>query len=154
MDKVRQDIIERITKRCSRSPHGCLVWHGRVDTCGYGQIRLAKKTERVHRAMFAAYGGVLIGKKAHVLHKCDNPGCCEITHLYAGSPKDNTRDKCLRGRCRTWKKRQLSADEVTSIRILRAVGFKLAHIGRVYERSEAMIHYIVKNTKYRFVQGI
>ena len=34
-----------------------------------------------------------------VLHKCDNPGCIRIDHLFLGTPVDNMWDKMVKGRC-------------------------------------------------------
>ena len=32
-----------------------------------------------------------------ILHRCDNPKCCNPLHLYAGTQKDNVRDCIERG---------------------------------------------------------
>lgn len=33
-----------------------------------------------------------------ILHHCDNQWCVNINHLYSGTPKDNARDRDVRGR--------------------------------------------------------
>lgn len=34
----------------------------------------------------------------HVLHKCDNPNCINVNHLFIGSNKDNVKDKMSKSR--------------------------------------------------------
>ena len=35
----------------------------------------------------------------HVLHKCDNPKCCNPDHLFIGTNADNVADKVSKNRC-------------------------------------------------------
>ena len=82
----------------SASHPGCLEWLGRVDKGGYGAFaRYGQRT--AHRvAYFIEHGSIPSGKL--VLHRCDNPPCCNPEHLYLGDAKDNSRDRTERMRDR------------------------------------------------------
>jgi hypothetical protein len=38
------------------------------------------------------------GEGMDILHKCDNPPCINIDHLFEGTPKDNIHDMIAKGR--------------------------------------------------------
>jgi hypothetical protein len=48
-----------------------------------------------------------------VLHKCDNPKCINIDHLFPGTPRDNTEDMMAKGRHKfiSWGKVRNFEDE-------------------------------------------
>ena len=50
-----------------------------------------------HRAAWVAENGHIPGK-LFVLHRCDNPKCCNPRHLFLGSQADNARDMWSKGR--------------------------------------------------------
>lgn len=77
---------------------GCWVCRD-VTTHGYGQIKINLKSWRAHRAAWVAFRGP-IPKGIYVLHKCDNPPCCNPRHLFLGTNTDNVRDMIRKGRCR------------------------------------------------------
>jgi hypothetical protein len=70
-----------------------------------------------------AYGiafGVIESGKC-VLHRCDNPACCNPTHLFLGTKADNTHDMISKGRARGAEgvkhhNHRLTEDQVRGIR--------------------------------------
>jgi hypothetical protein len=75
----------------------CLEWTASRNRKGYGQFRLDGKTERAHRVAWQiAHGPIPDG--LHVLHKCDNPPCVAVEHLFLGTDADNAADRDAKGR--------------------------------------------------------
>lgn len=77
---------------------GCWNWRG-TTTRGYAYFYRAPgfTTVASHFAYFLA-NGVEVPSGMYVCHTCDNPLCVRPDHLYAGTPKDNTRDMMRKGR--------------------------------------------------------
>lgn len=76
---------------------GCHLWGGVRDRQGYGIVTIDRKTRRSHRiAWELAHGKIPEG--LCVLHKCDNPSCVNVEHLFLGTRKDNAIDKMNKGR--------------------------------------------------------
>lgn len=75
---------------------GCWLWLGSVDKKGYGQLTHKQKHYTAHRASFAAFKGDPGGRL--VCHDCDQPGCVNPAHLYAGTHVDNRADMLARER--------------------------------------------------------
>jgi len=76
---------------------GCLEWQGHLLHNGYGQMRVNGKRIKAHRFAWESVNGD-IPDGLLVLHKCDNPRCVNIEHLYLGTQKENARDRDSRGR--------------------------------------------------------
>jgi hypothetical protein len=96
-----QDLSEKID---IRGANDCWPWTGTRTRYGYGSIRLDKKTVSAHRAVFALTH--TINDTMVVRHSCDNPICCNPSHLLAGTQQDNIDDMMKRGRYGRWRKRE------------------------------------------------
>ena len=72
----------------------CWPWNGATAGGGYGVFGFKAKSMRAIRAVMEVFD------ERCVLHKCDNPICCNPDHLYAGTYSQNTQDMILRGRRR------------------------------------------------------
>ena len=75
----------------------CLVWQAGCFSDGYGQFRLGDKSVRAHRAAWEIGRGP-IPDDLFVLHKCDNPKCVFVKHLFLGTNLDNVHDMMAKRR--------------------------------------------------------
>ena len=98
MNKRWKPLPERFKVKYRISPDGCWIWTGAKGCRGYGTIMLeGKRITAPHASMIIRYGCLEPGK--WVLHKCDNPPCCNPAHLFLGTQVDNVRDMFAKGRC-------------------------------------------------------
>ena len=128
----------------------CKEWTGARSPKGYGVKRYKGRSWRVHRATWDELKGP-IPDGMKVLHRCDNPPCYEITHLYLGTPADNTRDmisrdrQALRGRLPQSK---LTAEQVEAVRQRYAAGgVTQQQLATEYGVVQGAISYIIRNGK-------
>lgn len=75
----------------------CWEWTGCRNGDGYGEILRDRRPQKAHRIAWELTHGPIPGG-SHVLHRCDNPPCCNQEHLWLGTPLDNARDKERKGR--------------------------------------------------------
>jgi predicted XRE-type DNA-binding protein len=69
----------------------CWNWSLSHTKDGYGQLRCGKKMVHAHRVAYEfSYGS--IPNNYQVLHRCDNPSCCNPVHLFLGTQLDNIAD--------------------------------------------------------------
>ena len=84
-----------------RGPDECWEWQASRNSNGYGKFKIASYQ------LVTASRVALIGTRQdepdglHVLHRCDNPPCCNPHHLYFGTVQQNIEDKVSRGRARS-----------------------------------------------------
>lgn len=104
MPKKFLDPVAEFWSRIDKSGgmDGCWLWAGSVSVCGYGTFQGFKrsgrfKTRFAHRIAYSLTHGILPPEK-HVCHRCDNPPCCNPSHLWLGTQADNMRDCLAKGR--------------------------------------------------------
>jgi hypothetical protein len=76
---------------------GCLEWQRSKDGFGYGMITNKRTVWRVHRLVWVMKKGPIFPNEC-ILHKCDNPKCCNIEHLFIGTKTQNTEDMVSKDR--------------------------------------------------------
>lgn len=84
-------VRERFTSFCAPgAPDACWPWVGGCAH-GYGAFSVEGQVYRAHRiAWVLARGPIPAG--LWVLHRCDNPPCCNPSHLFLGTGEDNIQD--------------------------------------------------------------
>lgn len=80
---------------------GCWIYGGtraRPLANLYGQIGVQGRAVRTHRIVAHLFLELDMDSDLCVLHRCDNPPCCNPEHLWLGTIADNNADKIAKGR--------------------------------------------------------
>ena len=62
-------------------PSGCVIWTGKINPGGYGEIRFRGTKQAAHRLSFEAAKGSAEGLDVH--HTCETKACVYVGHLVA-----------------------------------------------------------------------
>ncbi len=135
--------IEKIKSRVFVDDNGCWIWEGALLRGGYGGINVSKKSHQVHRYMWELVNGE-IPKGMLVCHKCDNPPCCNPSHLFLGSHKTNAEDKVSKNRQSRGEsnKSKLTLEEVKKIKEMLESGVSHRGIAAEFGVGKTAITYI------------
>jgi hypothetical protein len=145
-------------QRLRVTSNGCWEWQGVRSPLGYGRYypAMGVKLQSHRHAYELAHGAIPEGM--HVLHRCDNPPCCNPDHLFLGTHADNMKDRQAKGRTRTGVLRGVSnpgakftAEDVRSIRARVAGGETRTALAQEYGVSISAISLITRHKHYREV---
>ena len=129
---------EELQAKSLVTPKGCWEWLACRDDYGYGMLRQQRRVVRAHILAYELAYGCRNG--LCVMHKCDNPPCCNPEHLTLGTRADNNADRDAKGRQVAlkgeahWKVR-LSAQAINEIRTRRASGILLRELAADYQTT-------------------
>lgn len=133
-------------------PDECWEWMGKKSKKGQGIFRGNKDVGSARTAYRLAYGDIPDG--LWVLHKCDNPPCCNPNHLFLGTQKDNMHDCSVKGRISRGEKRynaKLNTKDVINIRTQYNDGFTMREISRTYRVANSTIFNIIHKKSWKHV---
>lgn len=97
-----QHFWSRINTDPGQGPQGeCWEWQYGKTYYRYGKFAITRKG--IKRHMLAHQTAYFLAKEEwpspmFVLHRCDNPPCCNPAHLFKGTPAANMQDKVSKGR--------------------------------------------------------
>lgn len=81
-----------------RGPDECWPWQRTRNKRGYGQTWFEGRLQVSHRVVWQLVYGEPAPSDHDVCHSCDNPPCCNPTHLFLGTRLENVRDMMQKGR--------------------------------------------------------
>lgn len=134
------------------------TWPINGKTSPYGRNNIGGKRWYHHRYVWTqAHGPIPPGM--FVCHKCDNPPCVNLEHLFLGTRQDNIDDCVAKGRAtgggargeRNGKPRTLSVEQVYECRLLWSTGVSGRELAERYGLSVPTISEVVNKRTYRFV---
>lgn len=126
--EFNETLSKRFASKCGPvDANGCIPWLAYKTSKGYGTLQLASTHSRktcAHRIAWVLKHGDL-PPKVLVLHRCDNPSCVNVDHLFLGSAKENTADMVSKKR-HMWRNplpwQKLNSTDAERIRDLRRAG--------------------------------
>lgn len=144
--------ISKIDTTPGLGPSGdCWLWRGILNDDGYGKFYFNSKYHRAHRVSWELFRNQLIPDGKFILHRCDNPKCIKISHLFIGTNQDNVDDRENKGRGNqiSGENHCLSKLTWTNVRQIRRLWltgkYNYKQLARIFNVTSANIGYIVRN---------
>lgn len=149
-------IAERFWEKVQAGmPDACWPWLGTKSKGGYGWLRLERSSQgqTSNRIAWTLVNGEIPAGQC-VLHRCDNPPCCNPAHLFLGSNLTNVQDKVTKQRQARGEKNGraiLCASQVRDIRLARDGGEDAEALAQRYGVTSRQVQMIGRRTTWRWL---
>ena len=140
----------------------CWNWIGLKNKQGYGRVQINEYSYLAHRVIYSlVYPNIIewrapknSSESGFILHRCDNPSCCNPKHLFVGNHADNMADKAAKGRSPDYSgdkgpRAKLTMVQAREIRQLRKDGVSARELAKRYEISLPSIKTLLRNDSYK-----
>lgn len=131
----------------------CIEWTKCKNKKGYGKTRYNGKYMYAHRMSWVIKNGE-IPDRICVLHKCDNPSCYNVEHLFLGTKAENNSDMDNKKRRALGEKlncSHLKSEDVVKIKNMISEGKRQKDIASLYFVSRSAIAQISAGINWRHV---
>lgn len=139
-----------------RGPNECWEWTAaRHDRGGYGLLNVGGFIARANRIALEVRLGRALTAGMVARHTCDNPPCCNPSHLVEGTQLDNMRDAKSRSRHKHGERGALkmTGAAVISIRNDVSAGMSVAEAASKYGISQSMASMVTSGTRWAHIGG-
>jgi hypothetical protein len=148
-------VAERLWKKVIvASEHECWPWTGPCSGSRHGMLSLRGRTMQAHRVAYEDRVGP-IPEGLCVCHRCNNPRCCNPSHLYLATIAQNTRDAARDGLLQRGESRwnaRMTREIVLNVRRLRETGLGPARIARLLGVSQRCVAGIIYDGSWAHVR--
>jgi hypothetical protein len=149
---MRQYLLANCVEEDGPLETKCLVFTGPRNAFGYGKASYEGTSQNAHRVAWEVFAGP-IPDSLWVLHRCDNPPCTRISHLYLGDQSNNMQDMWDRGRHPGTGACGLSEKDVLEARNMAAEGYSHSFIAECLGTARRTITDIVRGETRASVGG-
>lgn len=136
-----------------RGPDDCWPWTKGCLPGGYGALWDGGNNRGTHRIAWELANGP-IPDGLWVLHRCDNPPCCNPAHLFLGTQAENDADRTAKGRSTRGDRHpyaKLNSETVREIRQRFADGTRVRDLAAEYGVSPTTLWYAAKGKTWKHV---
>lgn len=139
-----------------RGADECWPWLGKKNKRGHGALHAnGKLSEGAHRLAWEIGNARRVPEGLWVLHRCDNPPCCNPAHLFLGTAQDNNADMDAKGRRRAARGADCGSALLTpaqALAIWRSDG-RAGEIGARYGVSAGAVKSIRQGRSWQHITG-